>query len=403
METKNLPVSIENFTQIMQTAPNVLQRNQLSVSKATAHGQALLDTIESVGGINDEELDASAAEFIEKVKVTSKEMNARRSPLTQLLSAFAKNFTTLENEIDIKNPSTVGFRLQEERNKYAAKKLAEQRRREEEARKRQMQDNERIQYKADVTLLIDNAYSRYVEKHIAYINGIFERVTIENYNEQAKMLTDVNTAFSWTDFVQHVQDNIQTFYMDAETRKAIKNEVATVKKRELTDRYKFEIDDLKSELIERLPSKRQELEQLEVLRQQDAEKAREAEAEQKRREEADRLKREEERRKADEEVKKKAEADKAIAETQSLFDMSAATMPVTPVNAKVEKKIEVLNPSGFMLVYQRWFQGEGANLPMAELEKIHKKMITYCEKLANKEDETIKSPLIKYVDSVKAK
>lgn len=405
METNNsnLPVNIESFTQIMQGAPAVLERNQLSVSKANSAGQALVDTVDGMGGINSDELDEKVAEYINNVKVTVKSMNTRRAPLTQLLTAVAKKFTTLENEIDLKNTASLAYKLQEARNKYAAEKLAEQKRREAEARKVQMFENEKIQYKADVTLLLENAYNLYVTKHINYINGLFERVTLENYNAQAKALNETSTAFSWTDFVQTVKDNIQTFYIDAATRTTIKNSVATEKKHEFANRYKFEIEDLKTALIERLPSKKKELEELEVLRQQDAVKAKQAEEEQRQREEAERAKREEERRKAEQEAKMKAEAEKTVAGTQTLFDMAAAATPVSTVNVKVEKKIEVLNPSGYVLLYQKWFQDEGMHLPMADLEKIHKKMITYCEKLANKEDATIKSPLIRYIDNVKAK
>ncbi len=35
--------------------------------------------------------------------------------------------------------------------------------------------------------------------------------------------------------------------MDAETRKAIKNEVAILKKKEFTDRYRFEIEGTKAD------------------------------------------------------------------------------------------------------------------------------------------------------------
>lgn len=268
METNNsnLPVNIESFTQIMQGAPAVLERNQLSVSKANSAGQALVDTVDGMGGINSDELDEKVAEYINNVKVTVKSMNTRRAPLTQLLTAVAKKFTTLENEIDLKNTASLAYKLQEARNKYAAEKLAEQKRREAEARKVQMFENEKIQYKADVTLLLENAYNLYVTKHINYINGLFERVTLENYNAQAKALNETSTAFSWTDFVQTVKDNIQTFYIDAATRTTIKNSVATEKKHEFANRYKFEIEDLKTALIERLPSKKKELEELEVLR-----------------------------------------------------------------------------------------------------------------------------------------
>jgi hypothetical protein len=63
----------------------------------------------------------------------------------------------------------------------------------------------------------------------------------------------------------------------------------------------------------------------------------------------------------------------------------------------------VNNPKGFLDLYQMWFVGEGASLSISELEKIHKKMITFCEKKANKDKEFIYSAFVEYVDDVKAK
>ena len=50
-----------------------------------------------------------------------------------------------------------------------------------------------------------------------------------------------------------------------------------------------------------------------------------------------------------------------------------------------------------------WFLGEGASLSIDELEKIHKKMLTFCEKKANKDNEFITSAFVEYIDDVKAK
>ena len=50
-----------------------------------------------------------------------------------------------------------------------------------------------------------------------------------------------------------------------------------------------------------------------------------------------------------------------------------------------------------------WFMREGINMSMEDLEKIHKKMISYCEKTANKDGERIQSAFVKYVDDVTAK
>ena len=78
-------------------------------------------------------------------------------------------------------------------------------------------------------------------------------------------------------------------------------------------------------------------------------------------------------------------------------------MSPTPTKAKVKKKIQITNPQGFMQVYQMWFMREGINMSMEDLEKAHKKMITFCEKIVNKDGEQIQSAFVKYVDDVTAK
>ena len=55
----NQLVKVEEFNNIMRSAPAVLQRNQTSVSACNQAGQALLDTIEAAGGINTDELDTA--------------------------------------------------------------------------------------------------------------------------------------------------------------------------------------------------------------------------------------------------------------------------------------------------------------------------------------------------------
>lgn len=164
MDTQNNHqlIKVEEFSNIMQSAPAILQRNQTSVSACNKAGQALLDTIEAAGGINSDELDTSVAEYLAKTKITVDNMNKRRKVLTQLLTNVSKSFTLLEAAIDVKSSSTIPYRLQQARNKYAAKKLEEQKRREEEARIKQMQENEKAQYRSDISLLLENTYNDYV-------------------------------------------------------------------------------------------------------------------------------------------------------------------------------------------------------------------------------------------------
>ena len=225
-QANNSLIKVEEFNQIMQSAPATLQRNQTSVSTCNQAGQTLLDTIEAEGGISSDELDAKVSEYLAKTKITIENMNKRRKPLTQLLATVSKSFTSLESAIDVKSVTTIPYKLQQARNKYAAKKIAEQKRREEEARRKQMLENEKAQYRSDISVMLDTAYAAYVEKHINALNSMFNRTTLATYNDVCRRISETSINFSWSAFVENVSDNKQTFYMDAETRKAIKNEVA---------------------------------------------------------------------------------------------------------------------------------------------------------------------------------
>ena len=102
-QANNSLIKVEEFNQIMQSAPATLQRNQTSVSTCNQAGQTLLDTIEAEGGISSDELDAKVSEYLAKTKITIENMNKRRKPLTQLLATVSKSFTSLESAIDVKS------------------------------------------------------------------------------------------------------------------------------------------------------------------------------------------------------------------------------------------------------------------------------------------------------------
>lgn len=401
----NLPtINVNEFTNIMQTAPDALQRNELSVSKCNEAGRTLIDTIESIGEINSDDLDTEVASYINKVKTTLKNMNERRKPITQLLQSVSKTFTSLESAIDLKTTDSIPAKLQAFRDRYAAKKIEEQKQREKEARKAQALENEKASYRADLIVLLENVYTAFVNKSIAYLQGLYDRTTLENYNDLFTSLKNEKAEFSWTGYAAGVKDNIVTYYMNAETRTAIKNEVAALKKVEFSERYSYEIEELKQSLIDRMPSKRKALEEEAELAKRNAELAAKVETERKQREQAEAAKIEAERKRQGEAAKVNAESEKQKAAAQAAFNFMNEAAPDIQIKAKVKKAIRVLNPKGFIEIYQMWIMREGLNLSMDDLEKIHKKMISFCEKEANKDGgELIKSAFIEYVDDVKAK
>lgn len=400
---QNELIKVEEFTNILQTAPGSLAKNQNSVARCNDAGKTLLDTIEANGGIDSDKLDTSVADFINKAKITVKKMNERRSPLTQLLTRIAKEFTTLENEINITNKDSIPARLQAYRDKYAAKKLAEQKAREEAERKRQAAENEKSEYRINLSLSIEKHYSRYFEDYSEKLTRLFSEINLQNFEQNASRIEQFSTVYPAREHFSKFLDLFNSVYLTKEDRQAIKQEIIPDLMQSCVKRYAEDMQNIKDDLILKLSSRKRELERIEKLKKQDADAAARAEAAAKEREaEAERT-REAERKQRESEEKTRLEAQAAQADMFSAFSQTAAEIPTSIPDAKVTKKIKVNNAKGFLDVYQMWFLGEGASLSIEELEKVHKKMITFCEKKANKDKEFLNSVFIEYVDDVKAK
>lgn len=394
-------IKVEEFTSIMQNAPATLQRNQQSVEGSTNAGQALLDTIEAAGGLNDE-LDASVAIYIERIKKTQKNMEERRKPITQLFDHVRSTFTALENSIDPKDVTSIPGKLITMRNQYAKQKLEAEKKRQAEALRRQNIENEKVTYKTSLEMAISKHFNDYFNSKSAVLSQIWESLNYSNFAEKAKMIREWSLIYP-AEHYKMFRDTISTYYIDPVTKASIQTELSTGKYESLAQQYKFDMEDLRQSFIDRLPSRQKEIMEIEALRKVNEQEA--AKKEQERREREDRERKQRELEASQEQAKQKASATAAaqVSQMNNLFEVSAATVAPTPVKAKVTEKIQILHPAGILEIYQMWWVNEGQSLPIDELEKIHKKMITFCEKKANKDDEHIKSSYVQYVEDVKAK
>ncbi len=395
-------IKVEEFSSIMKTAPGMLQRNQQSVEGANNAGQTLLDTIEANGGMNDA-LDAQVASYLNKIKVTKDNMEARRKPLTQLFDQMRKVFTSLEGEVDTKNMATIPGRLVDMRNRYASQKIAEEKKRQAEALRMQNFNNEKASYKSSLELALSHHYNDFFNNKSALISQVWSNINFANFAEKAKIIQEWPLIYPQEHF-NMFRDTFCSIYLDPETKAAIKAEVMRGKYDSFAKQYRFDMEDLRQSYIDRLPSLQKELEETERIQRVNAEEAKRIEAERKQKELEEQTKRDLEARQQQERAKAEAEASAQASQMNSLFDSAAAaTIAPTPVKAKITEKIQVLHPAGIIEIYQMWWINEGQNLPIDELEKIHKKMITFCEKKANKDDERIKSQYVQYIEDVKAK
>jgi len=89
-------LEVQKLQEIVATAPEILQLNISSKTKAIEAGQKLVEIAKNgMNDFNDEQLSI----FLSKAKKTIDSMNERRKPFTQIVDAVKKQFTTLESEL----------------------------------------------------------------------------------------------------------------------------------------------------------------------------------------------------------------------------------------------------------------------------------------------------------------
>lgn len=384
----------ENISTIVKAGPQSYQTNALSCQRCAEAGQQLLDEIERCGMSDD--LDRRLAAYIEKTRKTVKVMNERRSPVTKLFDQVRSEFTMLENTIDPTKKDTVPYRITQYRNTYAAKK------REEEERRRQAElaAQELIKAKESYRAAVEEDYRRsfnnLVTGCINELTNLSGSVTLENYPAVVDTLTGYLSKLP-ADWCPPSSVRLP-YNVSPDEAKAIRNEVFQRILPSFEEQFVFEVDEYRTEILNKLPSKKVEMERIAAA---DAAEAARIKAELAQREAEEAARKEQERKKAEAEAKQKAELDKSNAEMAGLFQMAKAEQSYTP-KSKVSKKIKVNDPAAFLGIVSLWWQREGCTLSIDELAKIFKKQVTFCEKLATKEDIFVESAALEYYDDVKA-
>lgn len=394
-------IKIDEAKNILSSFPDIMGKNTNSVKKCNEAGQALLDTIEGEG--MNETIDQATADYLKKVSVTLKNMDERRKPITQIFDRIRSFFTSQEKQIDPKDPSTIPGKLVIKRNEYAKFKYEEEQKRKREAEQRARIETEKANYQQMIENSLLSYFNQYLSSKVSELQGIFSNLTYENFDREVIGITVFQTDYPKSHFDKFSADSA-TYYISQETKKEIRRNVLEGKYEQYAQQYKAKIVSVKQDLTDRVPSKRKELAELEQLRLANAEEAAKAEELRKQREKEAAAKRMEELKKEEEAAKQEAALKAQQSSIGSLFMEAAASIAPPPTNAKVKEKIVVLHQQGYLEIFQMWWINEGQTLPVEELEKIFKKMITYCEKQANSKDQKhIESKFIRYEADVKAK
>lgn len=390
----------QSVSTIAQVAPQAYQENTISHDRCLAFGKELLERVNKEG--MSDGLDQEIASFIERAKKTLKKMNGKRSAVTQIFDTIRSAYTGLENEVDPAKKGTIPAQLQEVRNRYAAKKRAEQ---EAELRKRQ-QEQARLMAKTKYVTDVEEDYMRQFNALVTdSINRLMEldkSLTLDNYAIIADGVKNTSDTLPQEWFTALRPQVLLPSSLTPDEARAIAAEVKQRLQQRFTEQYTFEVSATRDDIIDRLPSKRKELERIAQANAEEAERIRKAMEERERKEAELR-----EKERAEREAKEKAAAELAAQKQEMDGLFGAAEIQVNQYQPKtsVKKRLNVLNSEGFMQVVGMWWAQHGCTLSVAELEKIFSKQLTYCNKLANDKEHPIfiQSEHIEYVDDVKAK
>ena len=449
MENNNQVAVIENSIELLKTAPQILQANQIRKDKAIQVGNDILSTIDSEG--MNTAIDERAMKFLANINLASKQMKDQRAGVTQIMDNLKKMYTEVENELDIKKPGTVPAQIQLHRDKYATQLAIDAAEKKRQADLIAQKQREAIEIAAQVELALQTFYSNHLfAKKTGLVNG-FNQITLLNFEEKTARLKVLNTALN-TEVFNDFKSDVRAFcYNTASNIDLIVFEIVNDKKNDYAANYSAEMTMAKDDLIDKLPSKLNELkEQQRIADELEKETERQrlekeksdnamaaANAEQRKilaeKAEVDRIEnerinaelcKEQEKAakdKADREAaealrmqeeaaenKRKAELDievkKQGEQTMAMFEQEASNAEINDGPATRQGvEITVLHPVGYTQIFALWFEGEGKGLPIDKIGNTKlDQMKAWCEKKALKDGTKIESKFLQYNDSFKA-
>ena len=382
-EFNNLPV-------ILNSAPEILMQNQTSKSKAT-EAYLTIENLITDNGMSDF-YDNELAKFVEKGKKTITSMNDRRKPGTQMIDLIKKEFTSLESDLK----STVD-KAQSQRNAYATEKMKIKQEEDRQAALRLAKEKEIIEYRKSCEIAVSSYFTECASKIKSQFLNDFNSLTLENIDKAGFESTSSNfDTYFYKGINLTFPDNS---LLDKGTLDSIRSEFIDADYSAQKAQFKAEIQSQLRELVDKIPSKKAELQTLALADAAETERLlKEKEAREK--DEADRIAKEAENKRKEAET---AASVKAAGEQAAvLVDAQVGLFEAPKVVESYE--IKLTNIAGYLMLIQFWFEKEGKSLPQDKFEKFtFARAKAFCENYAKKNDEFIKNPTIIYEPKYKAK
>ncbi len=397
----NLAMTIfepHNVQTLAELAPQSYQDNQLSHSRCLEAGNQLLARAKREG--MSDALDIEISKFIEKAKITLRKMNGRRTPVTQLFDQIRKAYTSMENDIDPAKADSIPNQLQACRNAYAKKKHEEEERRLREKAARQARENALLRYSTEVEEDYVRQFNALINRCINELTDMDRRLTLENYDSTSDNIRKYPCELPQSWCADTVSAANRPFELSPDECRSIQANVMAALATRFREQFPFEVQSTRDEILDRLPSKKQELERIAKASAEEAARIK-ANMEAKERteaarKEAERLEREHQEAAAAQLAAQKQEMD-------SLFGMPVATPVAYQPKTQVRKKVAVESADDVMKIVAFWWSQVGCTLSVDELSKEFKKQITYANTAANSKTTPTFISDVRYIDDVKAK
>lgn len=430
---------INQSLEVLKTAPEILKTNIEITDKALIIGNTLLEVWEVAWKIEDPTermnalriADERSNNFLVKCSTRNKEQKEMRSALTQLMDHFRSMFTDAENKIDVKKADAVPFKVQANRNKYVTELANEQKRIEKEKKLKAEKEQAKIDYGARLEKVVSTALNLHLFNKKQQMTELFQKMTLETFEHKSASLKIMDCSIG-TEKIDSLLVAItceSPGLTDEEEMELNTKFWSVFDDTNFKKQYLDDISECKRLLIDRLPSKKQELEEIKRLEDEKAENLRlqaEADAEERIRlkkladeaqieqirldgerklrekEENDKLikQQEDQQRLANEQIQLRAEGQKA----QQLFKNIPEVAPAKSTKVKEQIQIKILHAAAWVQIFQFWFERVGKDLPIEEAGNISlNQMKTFAEKLVNKDNTRIVgTDLLSYVEVTKA-
>lgn len=387
-----------NVQTLAELAPQSYRDNQLSHTRCLEVGNQLLARVKQEG--MSDALDMEIAKFIEKAKITVKKMNGKRTPVTQLFDQIRKVYTSMENDVDPSKANSIPNQLQAYRNAFAKKKHEEEERRRREEAARQAKENAKVRYRAEVEDDYVKQFNALVNKSINELTDMDKLLTLDNYEIIYDGVKEYICELPETWCQTVISGAYRPSELTPEECRAIQANVMAGLVNRFKEQFPFEVQSTRDDILDRLPSKKKELERIAKSSAEEAAKIK-AQMEAKEREEAARKEAERKEREKTEATAAQLAAQKQ--EMDGLFGMPVAAPASYQPKTQVKKKVVVETAEDIMKVVAFWWSQVGCTLTMEELCKEFKKQITYANTAANYKDAPMFISDVNYVDDVKAK